>query len=168
MPLLLLWFFVVGLIAGIASLSLAFLMKEGERLQTAFVLLGLAAIGVTVGITGGLSRESAVGDIMSAVLGLFGGLAVYLFAADRANGALVSICAFVFSLSVYVGYLEGAGRRNTPESYLYWRATCVEKYFPAITSQDAKAAAFADLTMGNICGAVFKNERDQLLPGKAK
>ena len=163
MTLLLLWFVLVTLIAAFSALTLAFVLPRGERIQTFLLFLGLAAIGTTTGITGGLSREAAVGDIMSAVLGLFGGLSIYLFAADRSKGTIVSISTFVFALSVYVGYLEGAGRRNMPESYIFWRNACIEKYVPAITSGDPKVAGFADLSMGKICGAIFKSERDALL-----
>ena len=79
---------------------------------TVLTFVGLTSIGATVGITGGLSREGVVGDIMAAALGLFGALAVWLFAADRSKGAIVSICGFVFALSLFVGFFLFVSRER--------------------------------------------------------
>lgn len=166
MQVLVLWAAVVFLSAAVCWLATAIFLKREQYAAVMLVFLGLSAIGATAGITGGLSRDGAVGDIMSAALGLLGGVVVWLFAADQSKGAIVSACAFVFSLSLFVGYFEAAARRASPESYLFWRAACVEKYTSKELLNDAKAYLIMDTSIGQLCGQIFNNERDRLLGAK--
>ncbi|TIT00659.1 MAG: hypothetical protein E5W98_07555 [Mesorhizobium sp.] len=166
MQVLVLWAAVVFLSSAVCWLATALFLKREQYTQVILVFLGLSAIGATAGITGGLSRDGAVGDIMSAALGLLGGVVVWLFAADQAKGTVVSACAFVFSLSLFVGYFEAAARRANPESYLFWRAACVEKYTNKDLINDTKAYLIMDTSIGKLCGQIFNNERGRLLSGK--
>jgi len=138
-----------------------FFVKRSDRSPLFIILISLGFLGSTVGMTGGLSRAGVVGDIMAAVLGLFGTLSVWLFAADRSKGALVSICAIAFCVSLFVSYFEGAARRVKPESYAFWKEKCLEKYTDKDVWSDPSSKQFLSV-IGELCGGIFLNETKEL------
>lgn len=160
---LLLWLAVVGAGARIVWLLAALLVPRGERLAVLVLLLGVSAIAAAAGITGGLSREAAVGDIVAAALGLFGGVIVYLFGVDRSKGVIGSCCGIAFSLTLTVAYFEAAARRGAPESYALWRDKCIEKFTDKDLLGDPVAFAFLDGSMGKLCAEIFIREKVRLL-----
>ena len=93
---------------------------------------------------------------------------MWLFAADRSKGLIVSVCAVAFSLSLFVGYLEGATRREAPESYLFWREKCIEKYTNKDILNDSRALSVMDASFGKICAQLFNNELARNLPAPAE
>jgi hypothetical protein len=158
-----LWALIVICTTGAIWLTTALFIKKGERLQFLLVLLGIAAIGATAGILGGLSRDGAVGEIMAAALGLLGGLVVWLFAADRSNGSVVSLCALAFAISLFSGYIEGSSRRAEPERYLYWRVQCADSFSDPEKVGDPLTFQVMSDSFGTICANIFKYEKDVLL-----
>lgn len=109
---------VIGVLAALALASIGAgglrpLRENGETLRTIVVLaLGLAVLGAVSGVAGGMSRESAVGDIIPAALALVGGVAIYVFGADTSKGLISSCSAVAFAISLGVGYAGGAEMRS--------------------------------------------------------
>jgi len=86
--------------------------------QAAFVavlLFCLGLIGAAAGFSGGFSRSAVVGDIIPAILGLIGGVVLYIFGVAQnktllpAFGVVSLICALI------VGYSTGANFRGQTE-----------------------------------------------------
>ncbi|WP_102959551.1 hypothetical protein [Mangrovicella endophytica] len=163
MPLLMDWLLIVAASALVFWLPLTFLTPAEQRWPALLVFVGLAALATTAGMTGGLSRVGVVGNIISATLGLMGGLAAYLFASDRSKGSIVSICAAVFSLALFASYFDAAGRRAKPERYAYWRGECMRIYTDEKLLTQPLTSMVADRSFGDICARVFATERDLLI-----
>ncbi len=161
-----LWLAIVFVVALVCWLPAYRLTPAGERAALFVTLLGLSAIGTTAGVIGGLSRVGVAGEIIAAALGLLGGVVVYVFAADRTKGTVVSICAIAFSLSLFTGYFQAADRRANPESYLFWRTECLAKYVNKDTIENKSLFLIVDKSIGPICAAIFKNEKALLLDAK--
>ncbi|GAA0782147.1 hypothetical protein E1180_21830 [Roseibium denhamense] len=144
--------------------------------QIFVVLLGLTALGATVGVLGGLSREGAVGEITAAVLGLLGGVVVWIFATDLHkkadsdsqphSGALVSVCVFAFSLSLFLSYIQASQRRADPERFLFWRAQCVEMFSDQDKLTDPLTFTVMSDSFGKICANIFKYETGKMVKGE--
>lgn len=86
--------------------------------QAAFVamlLFCLGLVGAAAGFSGGFSRSAVVGDIIPAILGLIGGVVLYIFGVAQnktllpAFGVVSLICALI------VGYSTGANFRGQTE-----------------------------------------------------
>lgn len=83
----------------------------GEARRLAVITLGLAVLGTVAGVTGGMSREAAVGSIVPAALALVGGASLYVFGIEPSRGLVASIGAISFAVALGVGYAGGAGDR---------------------------------------------------------
>tara|TARA_R110002020_G_scaffold471851_1_gene699306 strand:+ start:217 stop:795 length:579 start_codon:yes stop_codon:yes gene_type:complete len=127
----------VILIASLFGALLFLLMVAGRKtsLRAArerFIsLFCIIVIGGVVGYSGGLSRESAVGEIIPAVLSLLGGLAVYIFGGKRSHSVLVSAGAAAFAIAMLWGFSFGAAVRSPIEFNDEWRKRCDAMFFNA-------------------------------------
>jgi hypothetical protein len=158
-----LWLAIAVSASAIVWLLVAYFLDKTDRWPVFITLFGLASIGATVGIIGGLSRVGVVGEIMAATLGLLGAVAVWIFAADHSKGTIVSVCVITFSLSLFIGYFEGASRRPFPESYIFWRKHCADKFADKDLINDPKTFAIMDHSIGKLCSGIFNNERNLIL-----
>ncbi len=95
---------------------------------------------------------------MAAVLGLFGGFAIWLFDKDRPKGAFISFCILVFSSALLFSYIYAAERRNLPESYVFWRDRCLSAYSSAEIIGNEEAYLVFDAFLGRICQTIFNTE----------
>jgi ABC-type multidrug transport system fused ATPase/permease subunit len=101
---------------GISSLATgaAWLLRSGRR-RLSFVFLAISAFSILGFVTGevmGISRESAVGTVVPAVLTLLGGVAVYLVGSKGAEAqANVSAMVLCFAVALLIGSLFGARLR---------------------------------------------------------
>ena len=87
-------------IAVVVSLVVRNIEKKepGYFRSLTIVLSCFSLLGVTIGFLSGLSRESVLGDVLPAILGIIGAISVFLLekkAADR-----VFICGLVTTLSL--------------------------------------------------------------------
>ncbi|MBL4811887.1 MAG: hypothetical protein JKX69_05895 [Rhodobacteraceae bacterium] len=145
--------------AGAAILLVIALPKLGEKkhdhalVESALLMLALGVLGSAAGLAGGLSRVGVVGDIYPAALVFMGSAAAYLFGTDRTKGLLVAISAVVFSIALFIGYEEGATRRNFAEEQRALRSVCLDALTnAALVSNDAAFHRFWDRM-----GAVGRN-----------
>lgn len=156
---------VVIVLGTTALTSLVFLWLVGRDHRSGFlvVILGITALGTTVGISGGFSREAAAGQIMSAVLGLMGGLVIYIFSIDRTKGPVASVVVLALALSIFIGYERGSQFRGLSQTYLYWRDHCVATYIAGDLLSDGARFALVDPVLGELCAEIFKKERTVVL-----
>lgn len=122
------WFVIVSGVTSFVSIVFWRLVPRGERLSFAIVTLGIVALGATVGLHGGLSRIGVVGQIMAAVLGLLGGLVLWIFSVKREDGPVASVLVLALSLSIFLAYREGSRLRLSVDTYEFWRTNCTEIY----------------------------------------
>lgn len=101
-------------------------------LESALLMLALGVLGGAAGLAGGLSRVGVVGDIYPAAFVFMGSASAYLFGTDRTKGLLVAISAVVFSIALFIGYEEGATRRNFADEQRALRTVCLD----ALTNAD--------------------------------
>jgi hypothetical protein len=80
------------------------------------VVLAFAFLGLVAGVLAGLSRQSAIGAVLPAVLSLVGGLAIYLIGARRADQGLVGICVIALSAGLVIGTTWGSVLRDEYEN----------------------------------------------------
>jgi hypothetical protein len=103
-------------LAALVVAALAALLWKSAWTSPAFVaILALGLLGITAGVLTGLSRDSAIGAVMPAVLSLVGGLALYLLGLKHGDAKLVGSCVVALSLSLLVGTLWGALLRSEAE-----------------------------------------------------
>ncbi|MBZ9746790.1 hypothetical protein LB516_16190 [Mesorhizobium sp. CO1-1-7] len=91
--------------------------------QALFFGFPFAVLGVTVGFVTSLSRESAVGAVLPAILSLVGGVGVYLVSRGGRSAitSAVSVVMLCVSFSAGIGYGSRARVENEQIS-LSWRA----------------------------------------------
>lgn len=125
----------------------------------ALLIIIMSFLGATVGITGGWSREGVVGDVIPAILGLVGGLSVYLFENNRGKALVVLPATLAFTLTVYVGYFVGAEIRNPAERAVAYRDMCFTALSnPEILSSNDAYCRFL-VSAGDRCfRELFKNK----------
>ena len=116
---------VFGIIALLISRAEA---ERATRGQLLALILGMSALGTCAGFTGGLSRESAVGPIISAMFGIFGGVSVYLFGIDRSRGAVASLMVACLSVSLFLAFVVSAQFRNYNDELRDLRTHCIAAY----------------------------------------
>jgi hypothetical protein len=109
-------------ILALVAASFVVLWVIGKRAVAAQVLLPLSAfglLGMVAGYLTGLSRESAVGAVVPAVLTLMGGVAAVLVAraANWAASFRVSGLIATFSVGLLVGSTWGAAMRQSVEDF---------------------------------------------------
>ncbi len=131
--------------------TLAFQRDEWRIIGT--LLFALALVGACAGISGGMSRSAAVGDVIPAFLGVLGGVAVYLFGVDQSRGVIASFGAATLSISLLVGYASGSAFRSTPEDHRNIREHCARAYTDAdLLGNNAAFQRFRN-QMGASCDA---------------
>ncbi|QFT95413.1 hypothetical protein FIU86_21350 (plasmid) [Roseovarius sp. THAF9] len=117
------------------------------------LLLALALVGACAGFAGGMSRASAVGDVIPAFLGLLGVVGVYLFGVDQSRGIIASFGAAALSIALLIGYASGSQYRAKPEDHRDIRAHCARAYTDAdLLGNEAAFERFRQ-QMGNLCDA---------------
>ena len=145
--------FTIAAFAGVSIplLVSCFIVKEEDRRSIMVLLGGLALVGASAGIAGGMSRTAAVGDIVPAFLGLLGGVAIYLFGVDSSKGLVASFGAAALSISLLVGYLLAAEVRNASDDQREIRAICAQAYTNADLLGNQEAFEKFKKQMGNQC-----------------
>lgn len=105
----------VGFAAKLASLG-----SDGLKVfsQTLAVAATFGALAVTTGFLMAASRESAVADVIPAVLTLVGGLALFAIDKDFAKIWVVGPAIVSFSLMMFVGAALGSIERQDGEMRL--------------------------------------------------
>lgn len=81
-----------------------------------FAVFSMALLGIVTGYVTGLSRESAVGAVLPAVLGLVGGVSVYILGvkAVQQQSLVVGVLS-AFSLCLLLGIVCGSKLRGDAE-----------------------------------------------------
>lgn len=154
------WWITISFAISIAIYVVGFsFVERGSRILTFLFIFGLAGLGATVGLLGGLSRVGVTGEIVAASLGLLGGVATYLFAVKPDRGAVVSICTLVFSMSLLVSYVQAANMRTQPERLSYWRDYCLTQFLIPETYGSEDLLQTLQATVGPICANVISSER---------
>lgn len=103
-------------------LSSRFDLDRTERFRVSAVLAATASLGVVMGFTSGMSRDPVVDAVAPALIGLVGGLSVYVFSLEKQGSIIVGIGVAVMILSLLVGIVWGATQRNFVEK----RQICFE------------------------------------------
>lgn len=149
-----------GTLGALAALLLLALLVAGVVVVASFttdrrtvamgrelsVLVGsLAIFGAVAGYAGGLSRAAAVGDIIPAVVGLAGGVAVYLFGVDRSKGTVASVALAAFTIALFLGYAFGSDVRGDNDRNMAIRDACLGLFYDPDTFATADRLT---LTMG--------------------
>lgn len=98
-----LFFTAAGIGAFIPVVGVILFARDTWR-STMPIFCALALIGSAVGVVGGMSRVGVVGNVVPAVLGLFGMVALYLFGIERSKGVTASIGAAALSISLVASY----------------------------------------------------------------
>lgn len=144
--------FIIAAIAGfIPPFLLSTILQRSAWRTMLPLLLALALVGASAGISGGMSRSPAVGEIIPAFLGLLGGVAVYLFGVDQSKGLAASFGAAALAISLLLSYAAGSIFRATPEDHRELRALCAGAYTNADLLKDEGAfTRFRDM-MGDWC-----------------
>ncbi|WP_426608658.1 hypothetical protein [Bradyrhizobium sp. McL0616] len=84
-----------------------------------FFTLPVSLIAFLAGNLTGLSRSSAIGSVLPAVLALLAGLMVYVFGSDNRFKIVVGYSAFIFVVTLFLGVQVGAYKREAErEAYL--------------------------------------------------
>lgn len=109
--------------ALVIALLTALLLAVSRLGVPVLSMLALATLGIAAGTLTGLSRDSAVGAVMPAVLSLVGGLTLYMLGLKHGDARLVSGCAIALSLSLLLGAVWGAVLRSDAEhEEVIWQA----------------------------------------------
>lgn len=101
------------LVAFILSMCVASPIENPARFRL-FVLISfsLSLLGMVTGNLTGLSRDSSVGSVLPAVLGLVGGMAVYVFGKEgRLAQYTVSLGLVAMTINLIVGVYWGSRTR---------------------------------------------------------
>lgn len=99
-------------------------LKAASSRYIVMLVFAMSLLGTTVGITGGWSREGVVGDVIPAVLGVIGGLSVYLYGNQKSKALVVLPSVVAFTMTIYIGYFIGAEIRNPIERAKAYRDMC--------------------------------------------
>jgi len=90
----------------------------------AVIVFSLALTGVIAGFSGGISRVGVVGNLVPAILGLLGGVVIYLFGVDQSKGLIGSIATTALVSGFFLGYNYGAEKRVSLQVVEDQRAFC--------------------------------------------
>ena len=108
------------LFATLVTSGLVFgkIVRRDEAKLAVIVVGAMALLGIVTGQLTGQSREPAVGAVLPAVLGLIGGVTVYLFAMkEPKTQVLVGLAVVAFSINMLVGTFWGAKLRADFNAY---------------------------------------------------
>jgi hypothetical protein len=150
---ILLGYFAVSAVAGVGLAGIMVLLtgQKKEKLTIFILLSALALIGACAGLSGGMSRAAAVGEIIPAFLGLLGGISVYLFGVDQSKGLVASLGAACLSISLFVSYTLGSQLRNIGDDHRDVRAICAKAYTDSELLRDQKAYELFRNQLGKAC-----------------
>lgn len=128
--------FAIGILP---TMTLAFFLQKDNRMETFVILSALCLVGASAGITGGYSREPAVGAIIPAFLGMLSGVVLYLFGVERSRGLIASFATASLALSLIVSYMLASEERYFTEEFLDGRELCSKAFTNAdlIGSEEA-------------------------------
>jgi len=145
--------FVASAVLGVVlPVLLAFIVQSTRQLEVIVILVSLSIVGSVAGVAGGLSQEPSVGTIIPAFLGLLGGVAVYLFGADQSRGLITSFGAAALALSLIIGFIKGAEKRNYVVETVRARDVCVEAFLNAdLMANDSAFERFNDAIGKKTC-----------------
>lgn len=138
-------FFMSVFVTFFISFLLSLFVENSSMKRMAVLLIALALIGTCAGFSGGMSRASAVGDIIPAFLGVIGGLSLYLFGIDTSKGLTASVGASALALSLFVSYALSSQVRNIGDDHRDIRTICATAYSNAnLLSNDVAFARFEE------------------------
>ncbi|MBO0903778.1 hypothetical protein [Jiella sonneratiae] len=157
------WLLVAAAVTLLSWILVLGFVASAERLTVFALLAAIALVASTAGFIGGLSRVGVAGQVIAAALSLIGGLVTYLFGIDRSKGAVIPICAMVFSAALFLAYFKAADMRAEPERYALWRAQCLSMFSSKDLLNDPIASLVVDNSFGEICRRIFLNEKTRLL-----
>ena len=129
-----LWPLVLFPLVASGLLALGVRADRKEYISSFVAIFALSLLGITAGQLTGLSRTSAVGTVLPAVLTLVGGMVVYLVGVKRVRSQrLICLAVVGLTLNLLVGGYWGSSSRiafdvynNSPEA-LAARAVAEEK-----------------------------------------
>ncbi|MDU8911247.1 hypothetical protein [Aestuariicoccus sp. MJ-SS9] len=149
-----------GISFGICAFVAAAALDDYTRNRALPALFGLSIIGAAAGITGGLSRDGAVGEIIPAALALVGSVAAYVFGVekDTGAGARAGFAAAAFALSLSFGYAAGAARRSPTEITASRVAACDALFANALVLADKVAFRRAVDVHGWHCAGFYAGQ----------
>ncbi|WP_422376410.1 hypothetical protein [Roseibium sp.] len=153
----LLTYLIVSLVVSFVLIALFQLFGKRTRFRSksvlgsrasrylALLIITMAFLGTAVGMAGGWSRVGVVGDIIPAVLGLIGGITVYLFENKGGKGVAAVPAALAFTITVFIGYQLGTENRNPTERAQVYRDMCFSALSnPELLSSDEAYCRFID------------------------
>lgn len=156
---------IVGLLVPSLILVIVRSRRQGRSQQGTepglgghLITLGaLALVGAAAGISGGMSRAPAVGDIIPAFLALLGGVAIYLFTIHDRKGTIASLCSAVLAISLVAGFSLASEYRNAnSDDRRELRAICSKAYTNADLLGDDRAFMRFEGKMKNLCTRSMK------------
>lgn len=120
-------------------------------------LVAISVVGATAGISGGMSRSAAVGDIIPAFLGVLGGVAIYIFGVKEQRGVLASLCSATLAIALLSGFVLAAQyRHNTSSDRSELRTICAEAYTNAdLLGNDKAFDRFRESLVSEDCDTVL-------------
>jgi hypothetical protein len=108
-------------VPGLAVIVALVLSRLGrtkwERRSWSVALFAISMLGAVTGLMSGLSRAPAMGAILPAVLGLVGGVTVYLVGRDIGDRLLVSLAIIALTFTLFIGGGWGASLRQASEDF---------------------------------------------------
>lgn len=160
---------VLGTLCGVAIAALfawiAGIWRPGEGKQgisefrrNILLAAALALLGSVAGVSGGISRESVVGDIIPAALTLAGGVSLYLFGVEKTRGLTASVCAVAFAVGLGVAYTGGAETRGRGDVERNFLAFCRERLGNVDLLKDNVAYCRFQSTFGETCAHYIAKE----------
>ena len=109
-------FWPIPVFAFLVSLLFGLLFKgDGKRTDWVIVLTAFSTLGLVTGYLTGLSRDSAVGNVLPAVLSLLGGFAAFVISKNKESRLIVGCVVFLFSGMLLLGSGWGAVMRYYAE-----------------------------------------------------
>jgi hypothetical protein len=156
-------FMIVLLVAGSLSIlliGLALYQKRHDNFETnifvtaLFNLFAISLVGAVAGYSGGLSRVSAVGEIIPAAMSIIGGLSIYLFGVKKVEGGFVPIAVIAFAAALFIGFSEGANKRTQAANFALIQSKCFDLFMDPITLSPT-VLALADERFGPPCKSVM-------------
>jgi len=136
--------------------------KLGDLINIIIILFALALLGACAGFAGGMSRASAVGDVIPAMFALLGGVSLYIFGLNMSRGIIASVSSACLALSLFLAYSFGSQLRHKGDEYRDLRNWCMTVYTePDILTDPAALARFntdlmAQVGFGDFCKSVLR------------
>jgi hypothetical protein len=152
----------VGACSGIAFFISAFIactiLDAKDRMLVLPAVLGVAVIGAAAGISGGLSRVAAVGQVIPAALSLVGTISVYIFAVKTdsetaTHRAALSVLSFALSLSL--GFSAGASKRQQSDFFTSILTQCDNVLYNPQILQSAESFTRTIDIHGETCARMY-------------